>query len=1178
MNSAAPDKPLLSASLVGAMLEVTSEPVIVVDARGGVVGLNRAAFATLGISDELGDMSPAVRLSRVKMTDLDGVPVTLERSPGWRALSGETVRDQMQRATLADGRQLVLSVSATPVRDDGQVVGAVLRFQDRTDREQEAQALREARLELETLADQAGDVVLVHELDGRIVQANDVACLALGWSEAELLRVNVFDVAVELDAATASARWQQLRPGQSFSRLSRLRSRDGRELPFEIRIAAIERAGRRCVHVVARDVSAEVEAQRRLAEERDRLQVTLTSIGDAVVATDGDGRVVLMNPTAERLTGWAAEEAKGRLLTEIFRLIDEEGRRPVRDPVEVVLEEGAVVGLGNHTILIGRDGVERPIVDSAAPIRGADGRISGVVLVFRDQTEERRAERERAEAASRLARSEARLRLLAENSRDVIWMFDLASRRYTYVSPSITRLRGLTVAEAMAEPIERSLTPESLERVEAILARLGTQADLGHTEVLDQPHQDGSIRHVEVTATLIVDEAGRPIEVLGVSRDVTARVVAERALRQTERQRAESEARLRLFIEHAPAAVAMFDRELRYLAVSRRYLADYRLPTGEVVGRSHYEIFPEIPERWKEIHRRCLAGAVERCEDDPFPRGDGTVDWVRWEIHPWRHLNGEVGGLILFSEITTEQHAAAERLGASERRYRALIEKSLEMVILLDAAGRITFWPPSAVVALGWPAGEVTGTPLVDLLHPGDQERFEGELARQATVYDKSALVPLRARHARGGTRLLEGVVRDLQDDPAVGAFVVNLRDVTAQRELEEKFRQSQKLESIGRLAGGVAHDFNNLLTVILTSAEVIMEAQQSGQPLEIEDVEQIRAAGERAKELTRQLLAFARKQVIAPVRLDLNSVVRSSERLLRRILREDVGLEVRIHAGLWPVMADPGQIEQVLMNLAVNARDAMTAGGTLVIETSQATVTGEDALVSPGLRPGDWVRLIVQDDGTGMSAEVREHLFEPFFTTKEQGKGTGLGLATVHGIVAQAGGHIRVESEPGRGTCFTICLPRNAGPAVAVEPRTAPGTLAGHEHLLLVEDDPTVRTIALRSLTSAGYQVLAAGDGAQALALVRRLDGPLDLVITDVIMPGPRAGEVARQLQALRPGVPVLYMSGYTDDAISEHGVLAAGTHFLPKPFTAAELLTRVRQVLAEGATKAPGTGPAQA
>jgi two-component system cell cycle sensor histidine kinase/response regulator CckA len=389
----------------------------------------------------------------------------------------------------------------------------------------------------------------------------------------------------------------------------------------------------------------------------------------------------------------------------------------------------------------------------------------------------------------------------------------------------------------------------------------------------------------------------------------------------------------------------------------------------------------------------------------------------------------------------------------------------------------------------------------------------------------------------------------------------VNARDATEQRRLEEQLRQGQKLESIGRLAGGVAHDFNNLLTVILSCSAGIREAQAEGRPVDPEDVEQIQEAGERARDFTTQLLAFARKQVISPVPLDLNTVVRSSERLLRRVLGEDVRLEVHAQEGLWLALCDPGQMEQLLLNLAANARDAMPRGGTLVIETRNAVV--EPGAASAGTSSGQWVHLVVRDSGAGMSAEVQERIFEPFFTTKEMGKGTGLGLATVHGIVTQNGGRVLVESEPGHGTTFEIRFPRtHAIPEAA--PRPAPAAAArGTETILVVEDDSSVRAVTVRALRGAGHRVLVASDGPEALAVAEQHGGTLHLVVTDVVMPGMSGRAVVDSLRRRRPGLRALFVSGYPQEVIARRGVLDGGIEFLAKPFTPATLTARVRAVL---------------
>ncbi|HTP27930.1 MAG TPA: response regulator, partial [Anaeromyxobacteraceae bacterium] len=363
--------------------------------------------------------------------------------------------------------------------------------------------------------------------------------------------------------------------------------------------------------------------------------------------------------------------------------------------------------------------------------------------------------------------------------------------------------------------------------------------------------------------------------------------------------------------------------------------------------------------------------------------------------------------------------------------------------------------------------------------------------------------------------------------------------------------------------AGGVAHDFNNLLTVILAGAEALKCDLESGTPPDLEVIDEISSAGGRARDLTRQLLAFARRQVIAPVSLDLNALVRGSEKLLRRVLGEDVELVTTLQPDLWPVRCDPGQLEQVILNLAVNARDAMPSGGNLSIETTNVDADATHGALFPGMRPGPYVRLAVRDSGIGMSLEVKDRLFEPFFTTKPVGKGTGLGLATVYGIVDQSGGFIRVESEPGCGASFEILVPRTFQVAVATPTPTPPGAIRGTETVLVVEDDAQVREVTARSLRSGGYVVLAASGGRDALHLVARERTVPHLLVTDVVMPGLDGRAVADALHHHHPQMRVLYVSGHAEEAIVTRGVLEPGIEFLPKPFTASSLLARVRAVL---------------
>ena len=393
------------------------------------------------------------------------------------------------------------------------------------------------------------------------------------------------------------------------------------------------------------------------------------------------------------------------------------------------------------------------------------------------------------------------------------------------------------------------------------------------------------------------------------------------------------------------------------------------------------------------------------------------------------------------------------------------------------------------------------------------------------------------------------------------GFFVAVFDNVTERRKLEDQLRQSQKMEAVGRLAGGVAHDFNNLLTVINGYSELLLR-QVGEDSILRKEVDEIRKAGDRASMLTRQLLAFSRRQVLQPKVLDLNATVSGMATMLRRLIGEDIDLRILPGEGLGRVKADPGQVEQIILNLAVNARDAMPGGGRLTVETNNTFLDGTFSSKHPHAVAGPHVLLAVSDTGVGMSEETQSHLFEPFFTTKERGKGTGLGLSTVYGIVKQSQGYVYVYSELGKGTTVKVYLPRVEGEDEIVSPVSAPAP-HGTETVLVVEDDTPVRDFVTRVLSAKGYRVLSACEGVEALRLCGDCADPVDLLVTDVVMPGMGGRELASRVEAAKPGVRVLFVSGYTENAISHHGVLEAGLEFLQKPFTTDALLRKVREVL---------------
>ena len=519
------------------------------------------------------------------------------------------------------------------------------------------------------------------------------------------------------------------------------------------------------------------------------------------------------------------------------------------------------------------------------------------------------------------------------------------------------------------------------------------------------------------------------------------------------------------------------------------------------------------------------------------------------------------------SEIEKYARRMEGQARSSEDKYRRLMEQAHDAIALLDPLGRVLEVNRRAAELCGLTAPELVGRSYEEFI-PGE------ELETERSQFQKL----LAAGHAQRQSRVrrANGQVVDvdcaaslveLEGERVVLAIV---HDATERRRLEEQLRQAQKMEAVGRLAGGVAHDFNNLIQVVIGYGELVLTALPSDHP-QREGIVEIVKAGERAAALTRQLLAFSRQQVIAARVFQLNTVIAEAGKMLKRLLGEDIVLAVVLDPGLDLIKADPHQLEQVLVNLCVNARDAMPRGGKLTIETSNVELDG-GARLPPEVRPGRYVLLAVSDTGCGMDEATRSHLFEPFFTTKEVGKGTGLGLATVYGIVKQAGGFVSVYSEPGQGTTFKVYLPRVAeGTPEEHEPAArAPGTTSDGggapsptETLLLVEDEEGVRTLAREVLQTAGYTVLEASGGAAALQVCEEYTGPIHLLVSDVVMPGMGGRELADRLTAQRPEVKVLFLSGYADDAVVRHGVLASQVAFLQKPFTVLALARKVREVL---------------
>jgi two-component system cell cycle sensor histidine kinase/response regulator CckA len=630
-----------------------------------------------------------------------------------------------------------------------------------------------------------------------------------------------------------------------------------------------------------------------------------------------------------------------------------------------------------------------------------------------------------------------------------------------------------------------------------------------------------------------------------------------------------SEERYRALFDAVPVGLYRTASDRRIATANPAMAQMLGFPSVEaLIGSDAVELYvdPDVRREW--VRRLETEGLVQGFEAR-LRRQDGSALWVLESARATLDDAGHILHIEGTVQDITERKAAEQALRDSEAKYRVLFDANPHPMWVIDRETvRILAANDAAVRSYGFSRQEFLAMSAADLRPPEDVPNLHARLRATAAAPGVVAVGEARHRRKDGTVFDVDVVSSALTFDgrPAALAMAIDIsepkRAAAALEKLEGQLRQSQKMEAIGQLAGGVAHDFNNLLGVIIGYSELLLRDLPSGSPA-ARRMGEIRSAADRAAALTKQLLAFSRRQVLQPRILDLNAVVSEAQTMLARVISENVEIVTLLAPGLGRVRADPGQIQQVILNFAVNARDAMPAGGRLTLETRNVDLLGAAAERHPGLVPGRYVALLVSDTGAGMPPEVLEHMFEPFFTTKEQGHGTGLGLATVYGVVTQSGGHVEVESAVGRGTTFKVYLP--VAEAAQDDAGSVPASTAvrASETVLLVEDAEPLREMVREILEAEGYQVLAAEDGERALDLAASHPGPIALLITDVVMPGVSGPAAAERLQAVRPETRVLFMSGYTDEAIGEAGELDRQTHFIQKPFSADALLRKAREVL---------------
>ena len=766
---------------------------------------------------------------------------------------------------------------------------------------------------------------------------------------------------------------------------------------------------------------------------------------------------------------------------------------------------------------------------------------------------ETRLTRKRVEVG--LAQSERRKAAILDSVLDCIVTID-ADGRVIEFNAAAERTFGYTKAEAVGRQLADLIIPPAHRHAHAVgLARyLATREGpfIGRVIEITARRADGSELPVELAVTAIQSERG-PI-FTGVLRDITARRRAD-----------ETRARLAAIVDSSDDAIfsmGLDDTILSWNAGAER-LFGYQ--ASEVIGRSRRILVP--PGRTGEV-AATMAKAARGEKGEPFEtqrlRKDGSLIDISLTISPMTDATGRVTGVSAIARDIGSRKQAETALRTAEERMRFALQSANVGIWDMDYVTGVFGWSGTLESQYGLQPGTFGGTfdAFLAGIHPDDRAHVLDAID-QAMRSGADFTTEHRAVWPDGTVRWLSGAGRIHVGDHGEPVRGVGIsRDVTERRALEAQYQQAQKMEAIGQLAGGVAHDFNNLLTIILGNCEVALEDFIPDDRCQ-DALSEIQKAGVSAAALTRQLLALSRNEIIAPTLLDLNVVLAGMQAMLRRLIREDVEVVLGLRPELAPVNADRGQMEQVILNLAVNARDAMPKGGTLTIEIANVELDEHYAKTHVGVTSGAYVALTVTDTGAGMTPEVQARLFEPFFTTKEIGKGTGLGLATVHGIVSQSGGSVRVTSQLGRGTSFHVYLPYADAAALRADgPAPVARARSGGETVLLVEDADGLRVLATRLLERLGYTVLVAANADQALQVFEEAPS-IDVILTDVVMPGGSGSELTRRLVERRPALRVIYMSGYTDETIVHHGVLEPGIAFLEKPFSSETLGRKIREVL---------------
>jgi two-component system cell cycle sensor histidine kinase/response regulator CckA len=1127
-----------------ALIEASPLAIVHLDWKGTIQSCNPETERIFGWrGDELlGRSLPVV--SKAKQKEVQN---TIQR-----VLQGEPVTGEEVRARRKDGDWIDVSISVAPMYDGiGQITGIVGLVEDITARKVAEAALKESQRQTAMLADfleNSSQPFVVGSLDGRIGMVNEAFLQLMGYSQKELSKLNwEKDLTPPEWREKEAAKVDELqRTGQPVRYEKEYVRKDGSRVPVELFLQVRrDEHSQPIYYAFVTDITARKEAEAALQESEERYRSLFEANHAVMLLVNPDtAAIVDANPAACSFYGFSREELTARKITDLNSL-------PPKDVVAAMQKarDDQQRRFQFRHRLSGGEIRDVEVFSGAIRIKGQDLLYS----IVHDITA-------RNEAEAALQESEALFRGVFEGAPISIALVDFEGQ-ILKTNPALHELLGYERFELEGKNVADITYPDDLQkdfdRYREIVTGKVSRYDLEKRYVC----KDGKLVWGHLAISSIRDAAGVPKFAIGMVENISARKQAEEALKQ-ERQR------LFDLLDTLPGLIFLHGEDYSIRFANK----GFRETFGDPNNRLCYEIF-------HKRNTRCEICPAPPIIENQTPRVlEQYIDGRTYQVYkyPFRDIDGSRCVLSMGLDIT-DQKRAEEALRESEEKFRQLAE-NLDDAILLASADmrRVHYVSPAYERIWGRSCASLYSEPSswLETVAPEDREKVRIALKELIAGDLPTASFPeFRIIRPDGAVRWILVRFFPIRNEAGETHRIAGTAtDITGRKEMEtvlkwreEHLQQTAKMEAVARLAGGVAHDFNNLLTVISGYGELLLADLGKTDPAS-HQVQAILKAADQATAVTRQLLAFSRKQVLQLQILDLSELIANLVEMFSRLVDENIKIAVKLDPEQGAVKADPSQMEQVVMNLAINALDAMPAGGTLTIETANVQVGYKDAKAHPGIVPGDYVVVSVRDTGIGMNREVLSHIFEPFFTTKEKGKGTGLGLSMAYGIIKQSGGHIRVESSPGKGSNFRIYLPcvlKAKRPTAIATPDFV--ETRGTGTILLVEDEEGVRHVVRRMLALKGYSVLSAHDGREALAIGQSHPGPINLLLTDVAMPAMGGRELAERLTLVHPEMKVLFMSGHTEDAMLRRGVRESAINFIQKPFRADQLLHKIGELLAE-------------